>query len=211
MLVIVGLIQGYVLWRTDQALHLAATAQSASADTAEKLRLSTEATERAWIGPMFARSDPFEVGKPIKITVTYNNTGRLLAAFKLIDGGTFFSRAQWSDGTVAKAIGIRVTECMNGSLSHNPAAMSGVAYPTTGFSAYTLIYNSNNANIRDDERIILTSDLINPALIFVMFGCFDYRTGESTTHHSFFCYYHQAGITDDVNNLGYCPFGQRAD
>jgi hypothetical protein len=185
--------------------------QSASAETAEKLRIFTQATERAWIGPVAARSDPFEVGKPVKITVTYNNTGRLLASFKLFNGGTFFSKAQWRDDSVKKAVELRETECMNESLLNYPVAISGVAYPTAGLSAYTLIYNSNNPNITDNERIILNNDLISSDLVFVLFGCFIYKTGESTPHHSFYCYYHQAGTTDDVNNLGYCPFGQRAD
>jgi hypothetical protein len=95
MLVIVGLIQGYVLWRTDEALHLAATAQSASAETAEKLRLFTEATNRAWIGPISARSEPFEVGKPVKITTLIQNTGRLPATFKSGTGGQFFTKDYW--------------------------------------------------------------------------------------------------------------------
>ena len=203
--------QTEILSNTDKALHAAAAAQTASAQTAEKLRLFTEATDRAWIGPTSARSDPFEAGKPIKIAVVYNNTGRLLASFKLIDGGTFFSKTQWSSGAVAAAVSVRETECMNESLADSPAALSGVAYPTTGFAAYTLTYNSNNPNIRDEERIILTNDLLSHDLIFVLFGCFNYNTGEGPIHHSFFCYYHETGISDDVNNLAFCPFGQRAD
>jgi hypothetical protein len=92
--------QTEILSNTDKTLQAAAAAQTASAQTAEKLRLFTEATDRAWIGPTSARSDPFEAGKPVKIAVVYNNTGRLLASFKLIDGGTFFSKTQWNSGTV---------------------------------------------------------------------------------------------------------------
>jgi hypothetical protein len=69
--------QTEILSHTDSALHLAATAQTASAQTAEKLRLFTEATERAWIGPSAAQSEPFEAGKPIRITLLYNNAERV--------------------------------------------------------------------------------------------------------------------------------------
>src|ERR1700730_51522 len=51
LLVSVGLLQGYVLWRTDQALHLAANAQQEAAGVANKMRVIIEATERPWIGP----------------------------------------------------------------------------------------------------------------------------------------------------------------
>src|SRR6516162_2732618 len=60
LLVVVGFLQWLVLSRTDEALHLAAQAQKSSAETAEKLRVLTEATERAWIGPSAAQSEPFE-------------------------------------------------------------------------------------------------------------------------------------------------------
>ena len=87
-----------ILSHTDAAMNLAAKAQTDSAQTAEKLRLFTEATNRAWIGPTSARSDPFEAGKPIKITVTFNNTGRLLASFTAHNGGQFFTKEEWNDG-----------------------------------------------------------------------------------------------------------------
>ena len=51
LLVVVGFLQWRVLERTDEALHLAASAQSASAQTAE-------ATERAWIPPMTEIAGP---------------------------------------------------------------------------------------------------------------------------------------------------------
>jgi hypothetical protein len=49
LLVIVGLLQGYVLWRTDQALHLAASAQREAVGTADKMRSIFENDQRAWV------------------------------------------------------------------------------------------------------------------------------------------------------------------
>jgi hypothetical protein len=107
--------QTKILSSTDKALHLAASAQKASAETAEKLRQFTEATNRAWIGPTSARSDPFEAGKPIKITVSYSNTGRLLASFTVHNGGDFFTKEAWNDGRVSTAISPLEKDCMNGA------------------------------------------------------------------------------------------------
>jgi hypothetical protein len=83
--------QTEILAHTDTALNLAATAQSATAQTAEKLRLFTEAAERAWIGPSAAQSEPFEAGKPIRITLIFNNTGRVLASYIYGHGGQFYT------------------------------------------------------------------------------------------------------------------------
>jgi hypothetical protein len=204
--------QTEILSHTDAALHLAATAESASAQTAEKLRLFTETTNRAWIGPTSARSDPFEAGKPIKINVSYSNTGRLLASFTAQDGGKFFTKEEWSDGRVLADVSAQEKDCENG-LSHvdKRALLSGMAYPTSGFSGYTLTFNSNDPNIAASRKIILTQDLLDPDFIYVFVGCFVYGTGKGEQHHSFFCYYHEVGVSDDINNLTYCPFGQDAD
>jgi hypothetical protein len=79
LLVIVGFLQSWILFRTDEALHLAAQAQRDAADTAAGVRAITESTERAWIGPTVAtRREPFEADRPIRITVNFNNTGRFL-------------------------------------------------------------------------------------------------------------------------------------
>jgi hypothetical protein len=84
LLVLVGFLQWTVLARTDDTLHLAASAQNASAETAEKLRLFTEATERAWIPPISTISGPLaKDGKGLKLTLTFimRNTGHTPAMF----------------------------------------------------------------------------------------------------------------------------------
>jgi hypothetical protein len=45
---------------------------------------------------------------------------------------------------------------------------------------------------------------------YVYYGCFVYQTGESTQHHSFFCYFNWPSVSDP-DHTSYCPFGQRAD
>ena len=212
-LALVASMQTEILAHTDKALHLAATAQTASAQTAEKLRLFTEAIDRAWIGPVSARSEPFEAGKPIKITVFYNNTGRLLASFEVVRSGKFYTKEEWNDGRASASVGLYEANCMSGLPNLDQGSkFTGVAYPTTGLTSYTLFYNSNNPNTPEKDRLVLTKELVADDLIYVFFGCFVYKTGESSTHHSFFCYFHQAGISEELNNnLAYCPFGQRAD
>jgi hypothetical protein len=75
LLVVVGFLQWRVLARTDEALHLSATAQSASAQTTEKLaQIASKQTE------ISARQlDAMEVDKRpwIKITVTFAKPPRL--------------------------------------------------------------------------------------------------------------------------------------
>jgi hypothetical protein len=146
LLVVVGFLQWWVLSKTDQALHQ-------SAETADKIRTITEATERAWLGPSTARSEPFEVGKPIRVTVTYNNTGRLLASFKFASGGRFYGRKEWADGTASGAVHSRAQDCMSG-LPNVGSTNVGLAYPTTGFSSYNLSFNSNHPNLPENERFV---------------------------------------------------------
>ena len=202
--------QTKILKHTDTALNLAAAAQTASTQTAEKLRRFTEATDRAWIGPVSARSDPFAVGKPIKIGVSFMNTGRVLASYEAWTTGLFYIKDEWNGGKVSTDVSAKETECFNGMPHINSGSkLRGVAYPTTGFSSYTLSYNSANPNIPEDHRLIFS--LVDAGLIYVFTGCFVYKTGKSAPHHSFYCYFHEAGISEDINNLSFCPFGQNAD
>ena len=161
---------------------------------------------------MSARSDPFEAGKPIKITVLWNNTGRLLASVKVTQGVKFYTKEEWNDGRASATTRSAKDECMNGlPKTDNQVISTGVAYPTTGFTSYMLTYNSNSSETPEKNRVILTPALMGNDLILELVGCFLYTTGESATHHSFFCYYREAGISDDINNLTYCPWWQDAD
>jgi hypothetical protein len=205
--------QTEILNRIDAALHLAATAQSASAQTAEELRLFTEATNRAWIGPVSARSEPFEVGKPVKITMLLNNTGRLPAIFKSSIGGTFFTKDYWEDGRAKGNIDFSKSPCMNGLPGlEEPLISRGVAYPTTGVSLYSVTYNSSTIQT---NRFVLAQQDLDPSRIFTIVGCVVYRDiyerSEGKDHHSFFCFYRDDESAGDVNQLVYCPAEQAED
>jgi hypothetical protein len=211
LLVVVGFLQSWILLRTDEALHLAAQAQRDAADTAARVRAITEATERAWIGPSTAaRSEPFQAGQPARIRVVYNNTGRFLASFTVAVGGAaFVPQEQWTNGSAAADIHIYEEQCMRGLPGLQNLAQ-GVAYPTTGFSSYSIDYNSDNPNVPSARRLIVSDQIISERQIFVFYGCFLYHTGDGPTHHSFFCFFYQPLISEgDV--LNFCPFGQRAD
>jgi hypothetical protein len=205
--------QTEILNRTDAALHLAATAQSASAQTAEELRLFTEATNRAWIGPVSARSGPFEVGKPAKITILVNNTGRLPATFKSSLGGVFFTKDYWEDGRAKGTIDVAKSACMNGLPGiEEPLISRGVAYPTTGVCVYSVTYNSSTFQ---KNRFVLSQQDLDTSRIFIIAVCVVYRDiyerSEGNDRHSFFCFDRDAESAPDVNQLVFCPAEQAAD
>jgi hypothetical protein len=212
-LVAVAARQTDILSNTDKALHAAATAQTEAAHTAEKLRLFTEATNRAWLGPVSAHSEPFEDGKPVKITISFNNTGRLPATFKFGSGGNFFTRDYWEDGRANAKIDSVKSLCMKGLPSVEQAAtQQGLAYPTTGFSSYTVTYESTRTT---NNRFVLTQPDLGADHIFAVIGCFVYSdifgSNKESDHHSFFCYYRDAEAATDVNQLLFCPSEQAAD
>lgn len=187
----VASMQTKILSRTDTALHLAATAQTDSAQTAERLRLFTEATERAWIGPSAAQSEPFEARKPVRITLLYNNTGRLLASYIFVNGGEFFTPEQWNDGTAPRLLKTNEQQCMSG-LTNVPVdkIKRGIAYPTTGFTTYRMQYDSSSSRNTEAERFVISDREIGEHQIYLYFGCFVYQTPNiGTPHHSFFCFF----------------------
>jgi hypothetical protein len=157
-LVCVASTQTEILSHTDQTLQLAASAQSASAQTAEKLRLLTSATERAWIGVTSARSDPVEVGKPLSINIYYDNTGHLLAYFKVANGGKFYTKNEWQNGNVRVIVEMYQKKCMDGTFIDVPNVTSGIVYPATGSSPYVMNYNSNTENFPEAQRFLVEKD-----------------------------------------------------
>jgi hypothetical protein len=203
--------QTEILSHTDAALNLAAKAQTDSAQTAEKLRLFTEATERAWIGPNGAVIEgTLETGKPISTAVTYQNTGRQPAYLVITTLPTLVKRDAWNNG-----VGVGVwpivlwqNKCMGGAIPPNPVN-ARVAYPTTGFSAYRLQVYSDDATLAQSDRFLATDEFISGDEIFVFVGCFVYGTPQNT-HHSAFCFFFDHKVSD-VHNLSYSQIGQRTD
>jgi hypothetical protein len=209
LLVFVGLLQGYVLWRTDEALHLAANAQQAAAATAEKMRMVIEATERPWIGPSDAVIEgTLAAGKRISTTVPYLNTGREPAPVVITTFPTLFTREEWNNGGAEEWITAHQEDCMTSPLPTD-LVKTRIAYPTTGFTAYLLHMDSDDFTLAESDRFLATDKFMSGDEIFVLQGCFVYGTTQNP-HHSSFCFYYDHNVTD-VHHLSYCLAGQRAD
>jgi hypothetical protein len=211
LLVSVGLLQGYVLWRTDQALHLAAKAQQEAAGVANKMRVIIEATERPWIGPNGARIEgTLETGKRISTTVPYQNTGRQPSPLLITTSPKLFTREQFEKitGDVTMWIFAKQQSCMATAVPWN-FLNTRVAYPTIGFSTYLLHVDSDDASLVPRDRFLATDKFMSGDEIFVFVGCFVYGTTE-TPHHSSFCFFYDHKVSD-IHSLPYCLTGQRAD
>ena len=208
LLVLVGLLQASVLWRTDEALHLAATAQQTAADNAEKMRIIIESTERPWIGPNDAAIEgTLESGKRISTTVPYLNTGRQPAPLVITAHPTSFTREEWNNGGAERWMFAHQEDCMTSPFPIN--LVIRIAYPTTGFQAYLLHINSDDSTLAERDRFLATDKFMSGDEIFVLQGCFVYGTAQNP-HHSSFCFYYDHNVTD-VHHLSYCQVGQRAD
>jgi hypothetical protein len=155
--------------------------------------------ERAWVGPNNAAfsAEP-AVGKPIDITITYQNTGRQ-PALNFVSSITAFpaTAAEDANGTAAGAIMQYMTACKKQTTWRG----GSVVYPSTGFSIYNL-----NTKTKDD----LVDDAITKGdkVIFLQ-GCFLYRAFDAP-RHSYFCYFYKHGFTK-IQNLNICPSGHYAD
>jgi hypothetical protein len=209
LLVFVGLLQGYVLWRTDEALHIAANAQQTAVGTADKMRLIIEAAERPWIGPNGAGIEgTLEVGKRISTRVPYLNTGRQPAPVLITSSPKLFTREQVDNGVASMWILDKQQSCMASPLPAN-LVKTRIAYPTTGFTAYFLQLYSDDASLAPTERFLATDKFMSGDEIFIFVGCFVYGTAENP-HHSSFCFFYD-NKASDIHSLPYCLVGQRAD
>jgi hypothetical protein len=187
-LVTVASKQSEILSHTDTALNSAATAQTSSAKTAEKLRLFTEAAERAWIGPSNAAIEgTLRTGERISTAVSFQNTGRQPAYLVTSALPKLVRRNMWINngvGSIAWIVGWQ-QHCLNETIPVNPFN-ARVAYPTTGFSAYRFQLYSDDTTLAVSDRFLATSEFMSGEEIFVFMGCFVYGTPQNT-HHSSFC------------------------
>jgi hypothetical protein len=185
--------QTEILSHTDIALNLAAKAQKSSAETAEKFRLFTEATDRAWIGPTSAGIDePLKAEEPVRATVRYVNTGRKPEVVVVRGLVRLFSKAAWNgDGATALIVGFE-QDCMAKPM---PDGATNVAYPNTGFSFYQWHIVSNDERLPKDIRVVATDKMINTAdEIFAVLECIFYGPADNL-HHSAFCFFYKAQIS----------------
>ena len=155
--------------------------------------------QRAWVGPQNAAiTAELAIGKPIEVTITYQNTGREPALGFVYIVDTFsVTIADDKKGVTAQRSAIGMSQCK----SDNKWQGGSVVYPATGFSSYSLF-----SKTKDD---FVDDPLIKGDKIFIVQGCFLYRTFD-TPHHSYFCYFYKTGLSK-IQNLNICPGGHDAD
>jgi hypothetical protein len=200
--------QTEILSHTSDALHLAASAQKASAETAEKLRLFTEAEDRAWIGPgaVAINGGKLERDKPITVDLLYQNTGKRPAPLIVAGLLQTFPKDAWHNGGVDAVLLTFEKDCMTAPMPNRPP--TNVAYPVTGSSNYIWRVTSDDDTLPQQSRFVVTDDLLKDGL-FALRGCMLYGEREQT-HHSAFCFYYEANVSDP-NRLPVCLIGQNAD
>ncbi len=164
-----------------------------------------EAANRAIIAPRnIDFSEPYENGKPVKLTIRYEDTGHDAAEDVSINTETILVN-NWPSSISylpeIKAIGANKT-CKRHSVA---VGGSGIAFPSSQFAAgYSFDFPAS--------KFVGTEDIKATKKIIVGRGCFTYRTFLKT-HHSAFCYLHRPddGKTFDQARWGICPIGNWSD
>jgi hypothetical protein len=196
----------------ESAKKQAEAAASQAAAAVESVKIARDnllAAERAWIGPTAAAMNtPIQLNNPIKVTINYGNTGRQPAQAITLLGSKTYSIDDWNGGVIAaKDIDDFRKGCMNANVTLAPTML--VVYPTTGFQSYMMNLDSASKNNPENLRYVASDKLISGDEIFALTGCIVYKTVE-TVHHSAFCYYYRANITQP-NNLSFCSIGYDFD
>jgi hypothetical protein len=189
----------------DQLTEMKATGQAAL-DSAKVAHESYVASQRAWIGPIDAHmTAPVAVG-PLKVGVTYGNTGREPSPTIGVLIPKIFSYADWNNGVAVTAIEAIKNECLRTPINETIAR---ITFPTTGFASFNISYDGTPQNIRDVNKIAVTNGVVSGQEIAVIQGCFAYRT-VNEVHRTAFCYNYQARVSDP-GHLTFCNFGQAAN
>jgi hypothetical protein len=178
----------------------AATRQSEIATKqAEASERAAVQAQRAWVGPQNASfaTEPV-AGKPVDITLTYQNTGRQPAL-----GFTYLVEvfAVTTDEDQRGVASGRMARGLQQCKSTEKWSGGSVIYPSTGSGNYTLFVKSKDDFV--DDAVVKGNKMV------VVQGCFLYRTFERP-HHSYFCYFFKGGQTK-IQNLNICNSGHDAD
>jgi hypothetical protein len=187
---------------TQESLALTKQAADAVTKQADLLRESNDtaketllAGSRAWIGIQSASSAAPKAGSDLDVDVAYNNPGRQPALNLSYHADAFIVAPQ--DTTKASA---RVDAFIK-TCSSMKQQNQGIAYPTTGFNAYSLHLHIAK------ERI--TKEVIERGDLFSVAGCFSYQTFNAT-HHSSFCMFFFPK-TSKPESWNFCGNGNDAD
>jgi len=172
----------------------------ALADSATTAHDNMILAERAWVGPTNASfgTEP-AIGKPIEITVTYQNSGRqpALNFLPLMDA---FAVSDQEDkaGVTDQRTRAGIQNCIN----TKQWAGGSVAFPSTGFSNFSFFTKTKDDFV--DDTILKGTKTV------VVQGCFLYRTFDAP-HHSYFCFFYKGGGVTRIQNLNICSGGHAAD
>ncbi len=163
------------------------------------------AANRAWVGPAIGTITSIEKDRGIEVTIQYNNTGRE-PAFDFFDTFDYeiFPMLEWNSGAAAEKLSDWSSRCLKVDKISRGAR---VAYPTSGATFYSLIYNTDNA--ANKRRWKATEGIVEGREAFAVQGCFLYRSIDAIRHTSF-CLFYQANVTK-LPALNLCTVGNEAD
>jgi hypothetical protein len=184
----------------------AARQAEASVAAAKTPQDSLIASQRAWVGPTDANMVAPVASAPLQVTVLYGNSGRQPAPTLALMFPKIYSLEEWNNGTAITDIEKWKTECLQLPMNDQNAR---ITFPTTGFNSFVIRYDGTQQNIRDVQKLSISSELVVGKGIAAFKGCFVYRTS-GQIHRTSFCYFYQAKVSD-VAHLNYCTVGQAAD
>jgi hypothetical protein len=207
---LLGLTMCAIFWQVYEMINVygpirdQAIASKVAADAATKQSENSDKSlieaQRAWVGPYNANimAEP-AIGKPVEITIEYQNTGREPALGFIYSIDPFLitpeEDANWSVNT-------KLQNSMNICKATEKWQGGSVVYPYTGSrSSYVL----NTKNIAD----FVDEDFTKGNKLMVVQGCFLYKTF-NLPRYSHFCYFYKQGYSKP-QNLNICHSGQDAD
>jgi hypothetical protein len=191
----------------NQKLAQAAGRQAeASVIAAKTAQDSLIASQRAWVGPTDASIESLDAFKPLKMKVSYGNSGRQPAPTVAFMVPKVYSIEDWNNGSAAGDISKFKTECLNTPMTDES---SRVSFPTNGFNSFFLHYNGTQASLRDVQQLSVTPEIISGKSVVAFKGCFVYRTVE-VVHRTAYCHFYYAKVSDPTH-LNFCAVGQAAD
>jgi hypothetical protein len=203
---LLGLTMIAIFWQVHEMInvygpiHSQAIASKIAADAATTQSRISDKTliqaQRAWVGPRNASvaAEP-AIGKPIEITVEYQNSGREPALRFVYSLEPFLvTTAEETNGTLAA----KILNNMNACKASNEWQGGSVIYPSG-------VYNLN-AKTKDE---FVDEDLTKGDKLLIVEGCFGYRTYDAQ-RHSAFCYFYKQGTTKP-QTLNICISGNDAD
>lgn len=196
---------GAIFWQVHEMIKVydpISEQAKAAVEQAKSSEKSLISAQRAWVGPRSAKlsAEP-AIGKPLEITIDYQNSGRDPALDVIWTLQPLLSTAaDDSNGTLGK----QIAQYMQACKSTSQWAGGNVVYPTTsgfGGSGY-ILFTKSNPNVVDES-------LVKGDKILIVQGCFLYRSFD-VPRHSYFCYFWQKDRSK-FDNLNICIQGHYAD